>query len=124
MGLDGHSVDWAELLDCGLCGAALPSEMAEHGVGRTSSLSGRSVRDLPMLTGTAPSCLSTAVNAGCNLALGCGQRRRGCCFRRGARTSRTLGLSARLWEASRTMSPASSPEIAFVAPRRICPLRP
>ncbi|CAL2257615.1 unnamed protein product [Prunus armeniaca] len=105
-------------------GCFAPVTRPKHGVGRTSSMPGRSVRDLPMLTGTAPSCLPAAVNACRNLALGCGQRRRGCCFRHRARTSRTLGLSARLWEASQTMSPASSPEKAFVAPRIICPSRP
>ncbi|CAL9010233.1 unnamed protein product [Prunus brigantina] len=85
----------------------------EHGVGRTPLLSGRSVRDLPMLAGIAPSYLSAVENAGCSLTLGCGQRRRGCCFRRRAPTSRALGFSVRLREASRTTLPASSPERAL-----------
>ncbi|CAL2238692.1 unnamed protein product [Prunus armeniaca] len=81
----------------------------KHGVGRTSSLPGRSVRDLPMLAGIAPSCSSAAENVGRSLTLRCGQRCRGCCFRRRAQTSRTLGLSLR------TMSPFS-PSVSDKSP--------
>ncbi|CAL2247921.1 unnamed protein product [Prunus armeniaca] len=96
----------------------------KHGVGRMMFLVGRSVRDSPMSAGIAPSYLAAAENAGRSLTLGCGQRRRGCCFRRRAQTSRSLGFSVRLWEASRTTLPASSLERASVALRRICLLRP
>ncbi|CAL9005186.1 unnamed protein product [Prunus brigantina] len=94
-------------------GCFSPMIWPEHGVGRTPFLLGRSVRDLPMLAGIAPSYLSVAENAGRSLMLGCCQRRRGCCFRRRAPTSRALGFSVRLWESSRMTLPASSPERAL-----------
>ncbi|CAL2256856.1 unnamed protein product [Prunus armeniaca] len=105
-------------------GCFAPVTRPKHGVGRTLFLLGRSVRDLPMLAGIAPSCLSAAENAGRSLTLGCSQRCRGCCFRRRAQTSRALGFSVCLWKALRTTLQASSLERASVALRRICPLRP
>ncbi|CAL2238309.1 unnamed protein product [Prunus armeniaca] len=96
----------------------------KHGVGRTLFLLGGSVWDLPMLARITPSYLPAAENAGRSLTLGCGQRRRGCCFRCRAQTSRVLGLSVWLWEASRTTLPASFPKRAYVAPTKVCPLRP
>lgn len=128
LGQDGSGRPWCELGRFAgprnASGCFAPMIRPKHGVGRTPFLLGRSVRDLPMLAGIAPNYLSATENAGRSLTLRCGQRRRGCCFRRRAPAFHALGFSVRLREASRTTLPASSPERASVTLRRIYPLRP